>query len=162
MSTDALGVWHRAGVQLRYLSGALALLMAGCSCSSETMRPDGATDRPPDGGPRADGGGPTAFAAFRRGVNPGYYGPGIDRRESAQLSAMAGIDSLRTTLPDRYLAQWGETIEVADYEHYRTLGLDHHAVFLIGPSRDHSSAPGSAQDWELDHYAPRNLYEPIF
>ncbi|MBN8609576.1 MAG: hypothetical protein J0L92_03275 [Deltaproteobacteria bacterium] len=100
--------------------------------------------------------------AFRRGVNPGYYGPGIDRRESAQLSVGAGASSIRGTLPERYLARWGDEIEVGDYAYYAEQGLDDHAVFLIGPSAEHSSAPAGTPDWELDHYAPRNLYEPIF
>lgn len=100
--------------------------------------------------------------AFRRGVNPGYYGPGIDRRESAELSVGAGASSLRTTLPERYLARWGDAIEVGDYTYYAEHGLDDHVVFLIGPSAEHSSAPAGTADWELDHHAPRNLYEPIF
>lgn len=99
---------------------------------------------------------------FRRGVNPGYYGSGIDRRESAELSANAGITSLRTTLPERYLAMWGDGIEVGDYAFYAEHGLDDHVVFLIGPSAAHSSAPSGTPEWELDHWAPTGLYEQIF
>jgi hypothetical protein len=99
---------------------------------------------------------------FRFGVNGGYYGPGIDRRESAQMSVLAGASSLRTTLPEYYLAKWGDEIESEDYAHYETLGLGHHACFLIGPTAPHSTAPAGVEDWELAHYAPKNLYEPIF
>jgi hypothetical protein len=99
---------------------------------------------------------------FRFGVNGGYYGPGIDRRESAQMSLAAGAGSLRTTLPEYYLEKWGDAIEHEDYAYYETLGLGHHACFLIGPTAAHSTAPASAQEWELAHYAPKNLYEPIF
>lgn len=139
----------------------LVLVVTGCSCGDDAGGASGGTDTPP---PPAygDAGGAHDFADFRRGVNPGYYGPGIDRRESAQLSAMAGVDSLRTPLPESYLAQWGAAIEVSDWAYYETLGIDHHVVFLIGPTRAHSTAPSSAADWELDHYAPKNLYEPIF
>jgi len=99
---------------------------------------------------------------FRFGDNPGYYGSGIDRRESAQMSVAAGASSLRTTLPEYYLQKWGEEIEVADYAAYQPLGLGHHVCFLIGPSHDHSNAPADASDSELAHYSPKNLYEPIF
>jgi hypothetical protein len=158
--TPATRPVYRARVKLSFAS-LVACLVLACSGVPPIERPDGSTDVPRDAA-LPDGGGPTAFAEFRRGVNPGYYGSGIDRRESAQLSMMAGIDSLRTPLPESYLAQWGEAIEVGDWTYYQTLGLDHHVVFLIGPTREHSSAPASAQTWELDHYAPRNLYEPIF
>jgi hypothetical protein len=99
---------------------------------------------------------------FRLGDNPGFYGSGIDRRESAQLSVAAGASSLRTTLPEYYLQKWGDTIEVEDYASYLPLGLGHHVCFLIGPSHEHSNAPADAQDYELAHYSPKNLYEPIF
>jgi hypothetical protein len=99
---------------------------------------------------------------FRFGDNPGFYGSGIDRRESAQLSVAAGASSLRTTLPEYYLQKWGDAIEVDDYAAYQPLGLGHHVCFLIGPSHEHSNAPADAQDYELAHYSPKNLYEPIF
>jgi hypothetical protein len=99
---------------------------------------------------------------FRFGVNGGYYGPGIDRRESAQMSLAAGANSLRTTLPEYYLDKWGDDIEKEDYEFYETLPTGHHACFLIGPTLAHSSAPAGTEEWELAHYAPKNLYEPIF
>jgi len=99
---------------------------------------------------------------FRFGDNPGYYGSGIDRRESAQMSVAAGASSLRTTLPEYYLQKWGDTIEVADYAAYQPLGLGHYVCFLIGPSHEHSNAPADASDSELAHYSPKNLYEPIF
>lgn len=141
------------------LAVASLFVTAGCSCG-ESDGPTRGGDTPP--GPMYGDAATPSFAPFRRGVNPGYYGPGIDRRESAQLSAMAGIDSLRTPLPESYLAQWGAAIEVPDWTYYATLGIDHQVCFLIGPSRAHSTAPSSAADWELDHYAPKNLYEPIF
>lgn len=117
------------------------------------------------GSPNGGGPGPGAEFGptyFRFGVNGGYYGPGIDRRESAQLSLAAGANSLRTTLPEYYLAKWGDGIEKEDYDFYETLPLGNHACFLIGPTLEHSSAPAGTQEWELAHYAPKNLYEPIF
>jgi len=99
---------------------------------------------------------------FRFGDNPGYYGSGIDRRESAQMSVTAGASSLRTTLPEYYLQKWGDAIEMGDYAAYLSLGLGHHVCFLIGPSHEHSNAPADASDSDLAHYSPKNLYEPIF
>lgn len=154
-----------------------ALSLPACECATHDAGSDAGAVTPLDASrpdaplPDADRGDTNADAplphdlgpfAFRRGVNPGYYGPGIDRRESAELSVRAGANSLRTTLPERYLARWGDAIEVEDYADYAARGLDDHVVFLIGPSAEHSSAPAGTADWELDHYAPRNLYEPIF
>lgn len=115
----------------------------------------------------ANGQGPGMGASFgptyfRFGVNGGYYGPGIDRRESAQMSKAVGASSLRTTLPEYYLEKWGDPIETTDYAFYETLGLGHHACFLIGPTLAHSKAPAGTEEWELAHFSPKNLYEPIF
>jgi hypothetical protein len=129
---------------------------AGGSAAAAGSKSDGAAG---DGAGKGPSFGPTYF---RFGVNGGYYGPGIDRRESAQMSVAAGASSLRTTLPEYYLDRWGDAIEVEDYAYYETLGLGHHVCFLIGPTAAHSTAPASAQEWELAHYAPKNLYEPIF
>jgi len=124
----------------------------------------GGLGSPADGGASATGETGPLYGPeyFRFGDNPGYYGSGIDRRESAQMSVAAGASSLRTTLPEYYLEKWGDAIEVADYASYQPLGLGHHVCFLIGPSHEHSNAPADAQDAELAHYSPKNLYEPIF
>lgn len=119
----------------------------------------GGGDNGAAGSGTGSGTGPTGF---RRGVNPGYYGAGIDRRESAQMSVAAGASSLRTPLPEYYLNQWGDDIEVADYKYYQSIGLDRIVVFLEGPSAEHSNAPAGASTDELSHYSPKNLYEPIF
>lgn len=115
----------------------------------------------------ANGEGPGTGASFgptyfRFGVNGGYYGPGIDRRESAQMSKAVGVSSLRAPLPEYYLEKWGDKIETTDYDYYQTLGLGHHVCFLTGPTLAHSTAPAGTQEWELAHYSPKNLYEPIF
>lgn len=154
-----------------------AACAAGCATSGSPGLPGGASGASSSGGGAGHdpGTGEEAGASamgepgagygpkyFRFGDNPGYYGSGIDRRESAQMSVAAGASSLRTTLPEYYLQKWGETIEVADYAAYQPLGLGHHVCFLIGPSHEHSNAPADASDAELAHYSPKNLYEPIF
>jgi len=124
----------------------------------------GSGGAPAQGGASAVGGMGSVYGPkyFRFGDNPGFYGSGIDRRESSQLAVAAGASSLRTTLPEYYLKQWGDGIEVEDYASYLPLGLGHHVCFLIGPTHEHSNAPAGAQDYELAHYSPKNLYEPIF
>jgi hypothetical protein len=143
----------------------------GCGTSGASDQPGstaGATARGGGdngtGGATATGGAGNPYGPkyFRLGDNPGFYGSGIDRRESSQLSVAAGATSLRTTLPEYYLKQWGDGIESDDYASYTPLGLGHHVCFLIGPAHDHSNAPATAQDYELAHYSPKNLYEPIF
>ena len=147
----------------------------GCAASGSNGTSGGEPGTAASGGNGSGGATPSAGASatgemarvygpkyFRLGDNPGFYGSGIDRRESAQLSVAAGASSLRTTLPEYYLQKWGDTIEVEDYASYLPLGLGHHVCFLIGPSHEHSNAPADAQDYELAHYSPKNLYEPIF
>jgi hypothetical protein len=146
-----------------------------CAISGSTGMPAGESGANASGGSGSGGrvelGGASAIGEmasvygpeyFRFGDNPGYYGSGIDRRESSQLSVAAGASSLRTTLPEYYLQKWGDAIEVDDYASYEPLGLGHHVCFLIGPSHEHSNAPADAEDSELAHYSPKNLYEPIF
>ncbi|MET0792909.1 MAG: hypothetical protein ABW061_15420 [Polyangiaceae bacterium] len=143
----------------------------GCGTSGANGQPPGSAGTSAHGGGDQGTGGASASGGagnsygpkyFRFGDNPGYYGSGIDRRESSQLSVAAGATSLRTTLPEYYLQQWGDGIESDDYASYTPLGLGHHVCFLIGPTHEHSNAPASAQDYELAHYSPKNLYQPIF
>jgi hypothetical protein len=151
---------------------AFVLVLSGCSCETGSGSPDSGVHadtgpRPdtgplPDVGPRADAGSSPLGGWFRHGENAGYYGPGIDDSESAMLAAAAGCDSQRVSLPETFLAQWGAGIEESDFATYRSLGMDHLVAFLTSPTRAHSTAPGSAADWELAHYAPTNLYEPTF
>lgn len=150
----------------------LALVTSGCSCESGTGSPDAAMTRDtgprpdtgpiPDVGPRTDSGASPLGGWFRHGENAGYWGPGIDDSESAMLAVAAGCDSERVSLPETFLAEWGAGIEESDFATYASVGLDHLVVFLTSPTRDHSTAPASAADWELAHHSPRNLYEPTF
>lgn len=152
----------------------LALVLApGCSCESGSGgSPDASVGRDtgprpdtgpiPDVGPRTDAGTSPLAGWFRHGENAGYWGPGIDDSEAAMLAAAAGCDSQRVSLPETFLAQWGAGIEEGDFATYASLGMDHLVVFLTSPTRAHSTAPASAADWELAHYAPQNLYEPTF
>ncbi len=141
---------------------------AGASSAGSSGDPTGTSGDSSAGSSAGNGasgsgtGSGTGPTGFRRGVNPGYYGAGIDRRESAQLSVAAGASSLRSPLPEYYLKQWGDDIEVGDYAYYQSIGLDRIVVFLEGPTAEHSNAPAGASTDDLSHYSPKNLYEPIF
>ncbi len=113
------------------------------------------------GGPGDDGSG-FGRAAFRFGINLGHPNPNLDDAAMSDLGAAAGVRSIRVKYPEYHFAQWGQEIEVGDAKHYAANGMSDHAAFLIGATRDHSTMPADKQDWELDYYIPRNLYEPIW
>jgi hypothetical protein len=113
------------------------------------------------GGGSGGSGGASAGGHFRHGVNYGYT-PGITDEQSAILARRAGANSARISLPERHLDMWGYDIEKADNESYVKNGITNSVCFLSGPTAAHSSAPQGTPDWELDHYIPRNLHEPIF
>ena len=108
----------------------------------------------------SDGSGPFG-GFFRYGINSGFPNPSWNDQILSQLAVDSGCNSQRVSLPERHLEQWGYEIELSDMEHYASLGLDGQVAFLTSPTREHSSAPESAADWELDYYIPKNLYEPI-
>jgi hypothetical protein len=99
---------------------------------------------------------------FRFGINLGYFTSAIDDAESATVARKAGANSIRVSLPDSYLQTWGDTIEVGDMNSYAGLGMHDHVAMLNSPPAEHSNAPAGTPDWELAHYSPKNLYEPIF
>jgi hypothetical protein len=98
---------------------------------------------------------------FRYGINSGFPNSSWNDEQLSQLAVDSGCNSQRVSLPERHLEEWGYEIELADMSHYASLGLDGQVAFLTSPTREHSSAPESAADWELDYYIPKNLYEPI-
>ena len=57
---------------------------------------------------------------------------------------------------------WGYDIEVNDMKSYAQLGMGEHIAFMTTPIAAHSTAPGGIPSWQLEYYAPTNLYEPVF
>lgn len=114
-----------------------------------------------DAGTGADAGAPTGVR-MRFGVNMGYQTSAIDDSESADMAHAAGANSNRAKLSEQHLTRWGDTIEQGDMAHYASLGMRDIVSFIGGPTAEHSTAPAGTADWELEHYAPRNLHEPIF
>ncbi len=98
---------------------------------------------------------------FRYGVNGGFPNPDWSDPDLAQLEAWRGCNGQRISLPETHLARWGWDIELGDMKKYSELGLTAHVGFLTSPTREHSTAPSSAADWELIYYIPKNLHEPI-
>ena len=98
---------------------------------------------------------------FRYGINGGFPNPKWNDGDLAHLEAQRGCNSQRVSLPETHLARWGWDIELADLSTYRSLGLTGHVGFLTSPTREHSTAPASAADWELVYYIPKNLHEPV-
>jgi hypothetical protein len=98
---------------------------------------------------------------FRYGFNAGFPNSNWSDPDFAALGSERGCNSQRVSLPETHLAKWGWEIERSDLAKYDTLGLSGHVGFLTSPTREHSTAPSSAKDWELIHYIPKNLHEPI-
>lgn len=114
------------------------------------------------GGGAGSGGNGVLGGPFRYGVNFGHPNPSWGDPDDAFLSAEAGANSARLKLPETHLETWGYDIEVGDMKSYANLGMGEHIAFLTVPTAAHSTAPQGIPAWELEYYAPTNLYEPIF
>lgn len=134
-------------------------MSAGGSMSAGGTSAGGSTSTSSGGG--GSGGGGMLGGPFRHGMNFGYV-PGFDDQAMAGLARKTGADGARLSFPERHFAMWGYDIEVADNMAYQAMGIKSNVAFLSGPIRDHSTAPAGVQDWELDYYIPKNLYEPTF
>jgi hypothetical protein len=97
----------------------------------------------------------------RFGINGGHRNKDWGDATHAELYIRAGCNSSRVSLPQTHLVKWGYGIELGDMQAYATLGLSRHVAFLTSPIREHSTAPAAAADWEVGHYIPKNLYEPV-
>ena len=119
------------------------------------------------GGSGASGGGGSGGSGalggpFRFGVNYGFPNASWNDQDTAFLSREAGANSARLKLSEGHLVTWGYDIEVADMQGYASLGMGDHVAFLGAPTAEHSTAPAGIPSWELEHYIPKNLYEPVF
>ncbi|MDC0749426.1 hypothetical protein [Polyangium mundeleinium] len=114
------------------------------------------------GGSGGSGGGGALGGPFRYGVNYGFPNPGWNDQDLAFLSHEAGSNSARLKLSEQHLDTWGYDIEVGDMKGYASLGMGEHVAFLGVPTVEHATAPAGTPSWELEHYIPKNLYEPVF
>lgn len=113
-------------------------------------------------GSGGSGGANALGGLFHYGVNFGHPNPKWGDPDDAFLSAEAGANSARLKLPETHLETWGYEIEVNDMKKYADLGMSDHIAFLITPTAEHSTAPAGIPSWQLEYYAPTNLYEPVF
>lgn len=111
---------------------------------------------------------PEYNGTFRLGVNPGYHGPAWDDMDLANISGGnsalglggAGIEAFRASLPEHFLEQWGYEVQVPDFQHYLSVGLDEHVTFIGYPSNDHQDMTYHCPDYQSEVFA--NLYLDIW
>ena len=104
---------------------------------------------------------------FGFGVNLGYF-PGWKDHQLADLAAgnpdlnVTGIgsNSLRVSLPNWFIEQWGNEIRVDEFEHYTSLGMKNNVVFVAAPADQNRDSvmhcPGRLSE------SFHSLYEPIW
>ncbi len=92
----------------------------------------------------------------------GYYSTGWNDEKLAGIISKAGGQTIRPTLPDHFIEQWGINVRLNAFNYYTgTLGMRDLVCFVEGPSdahRDWTTYPGSSQPSKL--FA--NLYQPIW
>ena len=145
----------RARSALRLLIGGLSV--AGLlACTQQSPRPPAAL---PHSAQSAVAPYP---APFGYGCNLGYYGPAWTDEQLAGAVRAAGGTTLRVTLPEQFLAQWGDSVRRPTFAYYAdSLGLRDLVCFVGEPApahRDPVVYPGCEEPSKL--FA--NLYEPIW
>ncbi|MCC9138999.1 hypothetical protein, partial [Pontibacter silvestris] len=99
---------------------------------------------------------------FGYGNNLGYYSNGWDDKSVATLLSKIGTNTLRPTLPDAFIEEWGPTVRLNTFRSYsEELGLKDLTCFIEKPSSAHQDKKkysGSSEPSKL--FA--NLYEPIW
>lgn len=154
----------------------LGAFAAACS-SSDTTGSTASTSSPGTGGAASTtsgsggdttssstGGSSALGGPFRYGSNSGHRNANWSNDKQALLQSRAGGNGQRILLPEWLFDQWGYDIEIKnnDFPSYEANGLTQNIAFVNGPIAAHSSAPPGLQQWELDHYPPKNLYAPVF
>ncbi len=101
-------------------------------------------------------------APFTYGSNMGYYGNGWLDETLAAAIKNAGGNSLRATLPQKFLNTYGYNIRLNTFKEYvNNLNMKEITVFMEGPAenvRDKNKYGGCTEESKI--FA--NLYEPIW
>ena len=101
-------------------------------------------------------------AAFQYGTNLGYYGAAWTDEALAGLAQARGSHSIRPTLPEYFVEQYGYNIRLNAFSAYiNTLGMKEITCFVEGPSaahRDPATYPGGTGQSKLFAH----LYDPIW
>lgn len=112
---------------------------------------------------------PAYNGSFMYGCNMGYYGPTWDNLSLSNIAAgnaalgVAGVGSksFRIPLPEQFVDFWGYDVSISQYNHYATLGMREHTLFVGAPSaahRDYTNYGGCGQA----SYLWANMYTPIW
>ncbi len=104
---------------------------------------------------------------FRPAVNMGYYYPWTDE-QLADLAAGntnegikgIGARAMRPALFEFFLEEHGYDIRVPAFEHYKSLGMKEHTVFVGYPSDEHRETIEYCNGYRSEVFA--NLYEDIW
>ena len=104
---------------------------------------------------------------FRPGTNLGYFPPWSDA-ELADIAAGcpekgvrgAGAKSIRPSLVEHFLDQYGYDARYTTYLHYDSLGLKDNTAIIGFPSDRHRDTTHYCTDYQSEHFA--NLYTPIW
>lgn len=112
----------------------------------------------------------TYDAPFQFGSNMGYYPGWTDgqlgdlARGNASLNIPGiGATALRPGLFEHYLEQYGYSIYLPWFEHFDSLGLVDHTMFVGDPSEDHRDPTDycPSKPW-LKNMGFKNMYQPIW
>jgi len=99
---------------------------------------------------------------FHYGVNSGYYGTGWDDVSLATIAQQAGVHTLRPTLPESFVENFGYNIRQTTFDTYvNRLGMEELTCFIGGPApwhADFTTYPGCTQPSKLFGH----LYDPIW
>jgi len=78
---------------------------------------------------------PAYSGSFGYGFNPGYYGNGFSDNHLYQLGLDAGAHTMRASLPDSFILQYGPQIRVPNFQFTQnTLGFTGNTVFIGTPA----------------------------
>ena len=105
---------------------------------------------------------------FRFGVNPGFHGSDWKDDDLADIAAGnsslgiegAGVEAFRASLPGHFLEQWGYEIQVDDFQHYQSVGMDDHVAFIGYPADEQQETTFYCTDHQSELFA--NMYLDIW
>jgi len=101
------------------------------------------------------------------GVNMGYY-PGWKDDQLADIAAGnealeidgVGVNTFRPAMFEWFVEQWGYDVRAEEFQHYRSLGMKDHTIFLGYPNEEHQDPRFFCPDSQTEVFA--NLYEDIW
>lgn len=106
---------------------------------------------------------------FQYGTNMGYFGPSWDNVAKANIATGntalqvkgAGAFTYRVPLPEDFLEYWGYDIELSNFQHYQSLGVQDNTVFVGSPSAAHTDN-ASYDGCGISSRMFANMYEDIW